>query len=84
MINNSLDQLILHKTSAEKWEGKITTSERRAIIKYLVDSTIEKTNEKDSMREDSFEIIGFFLQWRKPVTNKKINLKALQVKLTFL
>ena len=63
---------MLDEASVDKWEVKLTTSECRALINYLVVNAIDLKIKKNALRVSCFERIDFLIQWRKSDNDNKI------------
>ena len=57
-IGNMLDWWLLSETNMEKWEGKMTVSERRVLINNFVTEATGTTIKKDDLRIGCFECTG--------------------------
>ena len=61
-IGESLDAWLMEESNLEKWEGKMTASERRVLLSNLVGEANEKALNDDDMRFNCFVRTGCLLE----------------------
>ena len=80
-VGNLLDRWLLTETNMAKWEGKMTASEFRVLINYIVAEANDITMRNDNARVGWFLRTGCLLEFTKSSNDDKIKPQGVKSKI---